>query len=207
MPPWCFPTGPDLLQPSDSCILPSRRGYPASSSPNTSAKELHTRDGGYGSSEGSGVAEAAASKLAENTRTQCRRYEERLLQGRRDRRYLQRHRIGAKVLFVGLGVPKQEYWLEDNLAKTGRQRHGHRRHDGRHIGKLTRAKNMAETLSRMAVPNHPGAVALAQDTQAARICLLCGADGSASRPVQSERFRRRVRDHLKRSLSQLMSDN
>ncbi|MCE5201163.1 MAG: WecB/TagA/CpsF family glycosyltransferase [Synergistaceae bacterium] len=26
---------------------------------------------------------------------------------------------GAKILFVGLGVPKQEYWLEDNLAATG----------------------------------------------------------------------------------------
>ena len=26
---------------------------------------------------------------------------------------------GAKVLFVGLGVPKQEYWLDENLALTG----------------------------------------------------------------------------------------
>lgn len=26
---------------------------------------------------------------------------------------------GAKILFVALGVPKQEYWLEENLAKTG----------------------------------------------------------------------------------------
>ena len=26
---------------------------------------------------------------------------------------------GADILFVGLGVPKQEYWLSENLAKTG----------------------------------------------------------------------------------------
>jgi N-acetylglucosaminyldiphosphoundecaprenol N-acetyl-beta-D-mannosaminyltransferase len=26
---------------------------------------------------------------------------------------------GAKILFVGLGVPKQEYWLEENLRATG----------------------------------------------------------------------------------------
>lgn len=26
---------------------------------------------------------------------------------------------GAKILFVGLGVPKQEYWLEENLESTG----------------------------------------------------------------------------------------
>ena len=26
---------------------------------------------------------------------------------------------GAKILFVGLGVPKQEYWLEENIEATG----------------------------------------------------------------------------------------
>lgn len=26
---------------------------------------------------------------------------------------------GAKILLIGLGVPKQEYWLDDNLSKTG----------------------------------------------------------------------------------------
>jgi len=26
---------------------------------------------------------------------------------------------GAKILFAGLGVPKQEYWLDENLKKTG----------------------------------------------------------------------------------------
>ena len=26
---------------------------------------------------------------------------------------------GARILFVGLGVPKQEYWLDENIVKTG----------------------------------------------------------------------------------------
>lgn len=68
-----------------------------------------------------GVAEAAASKLAE-------KYPGLNVAGTRNGYFRDEEiddicsdirRSGAKVLFVGLGVPKQEYWLEDNLAKTG----------------------------------------------------------------------------------------
>ena len=68
-----------------------------------------------------GVAEGAASKLAE-------KYPGINISGTRDGFFADEESddicrdislSGAKILFVGLGVPKQEYWLEDNLAKTG----------------------------------------------------------------------------------------
>ena len=68
-----------------------------------------------------GVAEAAAVKLSEKypglniagTKNGFFKDEEN------DAICIDISRSGAKVLFVGLGVPKQEYWLEENLVKTG----------------------------------------------------------------------------------------
>jgi N-acetylglucosaminyldiphosphoundecaprenol N-acetyl-beta-D-mannosaminyltransferase len=121
-PPWLLPDGPDLLQPSDSCILPSRRGYPASSSPKHICKRASYEGWGIWFLGGApGGAEAAAAKLAE-------KYPGLNVAGTRNGYFRDEEiddicsairRSGAKVRFVGLGVPTQESWLDDNLAKTG----------------------------------------------------------------------------------------
>ncbi len=68
-----------------------------------------------------GTAEAAAKKLAE-------KYEGLKIAGTRngyfedyetDKICRDIRESNAKILFVGLGVPKQEYWLEENLDKSG----------------------------------------------------------------------------------------
>lgn len=68
-----------------------------------------------------GVAETAAEKLAEKypglnvSGTRNGFFNE----GQNEEICSEIKRSGAKILFVGLGVPKQEYWLEENLEKTG----------------------------------------------------------------------------------------
>ena len=70
---------------------------------------------------GPGTAEAAAKKLAE-------KYQGLKIAGTRNGYFEddETEKIcrdiresNAKILFVGLGVPKQEYWLEENLDKSG----------------------------------------------------------------------------------------
>ena len=68
-----------------------------------------------------GVAEAAALKLVE-------KYPGLNISGTRNGYFNDEETVeicknirdsGARILFVGLGVPKQEYWLEENLERSG----------------------------------------------------------------------------------------
>ncbi|NLD05164.1 MAG: WecB/TagA/CpsF family glycosyltransferase [Synergistaceae bacterium] len=68
-----------------------------------------------------GIAEIAAKKLAE-------KYPGLNISGTRNGYFtneetenicMEIRESNAKILFVGLGVPRQEYWLEENLAKSG----------------------------------------------------------------------------------------
>ena len=68
-----------------------------------------------------GIAETAAQKLTE-------KYPGLIISGTRDGYFKDEEtdkicqnikESGARILFVGLGVPKQEYWLEENLASSG----------------------------------------------------------------------------------------